>query len=61
MSMQLKAQEKTKEKRIVLNTSGYQELAKYYIFVLDCFDFSSVALSLFLGYCERKSGRISAY
>lgn len=44
----------------IFNISGHQELAKYYIFVLDSFDFwISAALSLFLGYCERKPGRIS--
>jgi len=44
MSMQLKEQKKMKEKRIVLNTSEQQELEKYYVFVLDCFDFYFVAI-----------------
>lgn len=44
---------------IILRTTGHQDLAKYYIFVLDSFGFYSVALSLFLGYRERKPGRIS--
>lgn len=44
MSMQFKEQKKTNEKRIILNRSGHQELEKYCIFALDCFDFYSVAL-----------------
>lgn len=44
MSVQLQEQKKTKNRRIVLSTSGHQELVKYFIFLLDCFDFYSVAL-----------------